>query len=311
VNKVSSLSCISLISADPHSLARFYCHAFGFAAERTFHVEDAACGLLAGSLQGAADIVSLRLGLQQIELIGPIPSGRAYPPDVSGKSYIFQHFAIVTADLGEAYERLRREPDWTSISSQGPQRLPAASGGVTAFKFRDPEGHPLELIEFPPGPMSSRWHAARNEQICLGIDHSAISVADTKRSIAFYEALGLAQSGGSLNQGEEQSRLDGIADATVEVTSLAIPACAPPHVELLCYRDTPPYRSSRVPLPSPAVNDVAATQLVFSMKEESIISDLCERHRRAHIFGPVVCDDKVLALLRDPDGHLIRIEASV
>jgi catechol 2,3-dioxygenase-like lactoylglutathione lyase family enzyme len=310
VNKVSSLSRISLISADPHNLARFYCRAFGFTVERTFHVENTACGPLAVSPLGAADIVSLRLGLQQIELIGPAPSGRPYPPGVSGKSTLFQHFAIVATDLGEAYERLRREPDWTSISSQGPQRLPAASGGVTAFKFRDPEGHPLELIEFPPGPMSSTWHPERNEQICLGIDHSAISVADTKRSIAFYEALGLAQSGGSLNRGEEQSRLDGIEDATVEVTSLAIPACAPPHVELLCYRDTPAYSSSRVQLPS-AVNDLAATQLVFSMREESIISDLCETHRRAHIFGPVVCDDKVLALLRDPDGHLIRIEAAV
>jgi catechol 2,3-dioxygenase-like lactoylglutathione lyase family enzyme len=310
VNGVSSLSRISLISADPHRLARFYCHAFGFTLDKTFHVGNADFGPLVGSPQGTADIILLRLGLQLIELIGIIPSGRAYPPGVSGKSPLFQHFAIVAADIGEAYRRLLREPDWTPISRNGPQRLPAASGGATAFKFRDPEGHPLELIEFPPGPTSSMWSVDQKEQICRGIDHSAISVADTERSVAFYEALGLAQSGGSLNRGNEQSRLDGIENAIVEVTSLAVRACAPPHVELLCYRDNLFHQSSRAQLP-PAVNDVAATQLVFSMGEDSVISDLCERHRSAHIFGPIVCDDKVSALLRDPDGHLIRLEVSV
>jgi catechol 2,3-dioxygenase-like lactoylglutathione lyase family enzyme len=296
VTEVSCLSHISLVSADPHRLARFYCSAFGFTVEKTF--------------SGAVNAIFLRLGQQLIELIGAGLSGQAYPPDISGNNPLFQHFAIVVADIAKAYERLRREPHWAAISREGPQCLPAASGGVTAFKFRDPEHHPLELIEFPPGPVSSTWRADRDGQICLGIDHSAISIADTQRSTAFYESLGLRRSGGSLNQGGEQSRLDGIENAIVEVTSLTIPACAPPHVELLCYRDNLLDGSSRIQS-LPATTDIAATQLVFSARDYSQVSELCEQHRSAHISGPVVRDDKVSALLRDPDGHLLRFEAPI
>ena len=54
----------------------------------------------------------------------------------------------------------RQYPGWTPISTSGPQLLPAASGGVSAFKFRDPEGHPLELIAFPPGAVPPQWQTA-------------------------------------------------------------------------------------------------------------------------------------------------------
>ena len=36
------------------------------------------------------------------------------------------------------------------ITVGGPIRLPCASGGARAFKFRDEDGHPLELLEFHP-----------------------------------------------------------------------------------------------------------------------------------------------------------------
>ncbi len=39
----------------------------------------------------------------------------------------------------------------------GPERLPARSGGVSAFKFRDPDGHPLELLAFPPEAVPPIW----------------------------------------------------------------------------------------------------------------------------------------------------------
>ena len=44
----------------------------------------------------------------------------------------------------------------------------------------------------------------------LGIDHSAIAVSDSARSIAFYEALGLRVAARALNSGHEQARLDGV-----------------------------------------------------------------------------------------------------
>ena len=96
----------------------------------------------------------------------------------------FQHFAIVVSDMTAAYANLQVLQNWTAIS-RWPANSPPSSGGVTAFKFRDPEGHPLELLTFAPGPKSARW-SLRSDNNYLGIDHSAISVADTDRSVAFY-----------------------------------------------------------------------------------------------------------------------------
>jgi catechol 2,3-dioxygenase-like lactoylglutathione lyase family enzyme len=45
----------------------------------------------------------------------------------------------------------------------------------------------------------------------LGIDHSALSVASTSRSLAFYRALSLRVSERSVNRGPAQERLDGVA----------------------------------------------------------------------------------------------------
>ena len=56
-----------------------------------------------------------------------------------------------------------------------------------------------------------------------GIDHSAIAVSDTERSVGFYRSLGFEVSYTSLNQGAPQSRLDGLADARVHITGLRPP----------------------------------------------------------------------------------------
>ena len=95
-----------------------------------------------------------------------------------GDDVRFQHFAIVARDMRAAFERLRNFAGWTRISRGGPRRLPASSGGVTAFKFRDPEGHPIELLHFPsrPGALPT-------------IDHTAISVYDAEKSIVFTSDL--------------------------------------------------------------------------------------------------------------------------
>src|SRR5205814_1846750 len=69
---------------------------------------------------------------------------------------------------------------------------------------------------------------------CLGIDHSAIVVANTGRSVAFYrDVLGFAIGPQSLNRGKEQIRLDRVPDAVVEVTSLDPAPVSTPHLEFL------------------------------------------------------------------------------
>jgi catechol 2,3-dioxygenase-like lactoylglutathione lyase family enzyme len=231
------------------------------------------------------------------------PPGCSYPGDVPGWDPLFQHFAIVVSDITAAYANLQALHNWTAISTDGPQILAPSSGGVTAFKFRDPEGHPLEMLAFAPGAMPAHW-AIRSGSLYLGIDHSAISVADTGRSVAFYGRLGLAHTARSLNVGREQEKLDNVLGAVVEVTALAPPMQATPHVELLCYRgnfDRREHLTNR--------NDVAATQLVFEV-ERDVFDAIVALNRDTTIARSTAPESGGLrALLRDPDGHLLCIES--
>ena len=242
------IATFHLVTLDLDRLVHFYADVLGFAAEggtAAIHEEEMALLGLAGS--GVRQ--RLRLGAEQI--------------------------AIETFDIPAAVARLAGA---TPISPAGPSRLPASSGGVTAFKFRDPDGHPLEFLQFPPGG-SPRWTGATppDPGIGLGIDHSAISVSDAAASIGFYEALGLKAVAGSHNVGPAQDALDGLADVEVDVRPLEPPSSAP-HLELLAYLHPrgaagPPLRPS----------DVAATRIGWT--------------------------GLATALLRDPDGHLQQVTA--
>ena len=257
----------------------------------------------AGVAGATARVITLRLGHETIELVGVQPPGRPYPPAVSGRSLLFQHFAIVVSDMTTAYSRLSAYPHWSPISTGGPQPLPAASGGVTAFKFRDPDGHPLELIAFSPNSIPANWQTS-SASGCLGIDHSAISIADTEQSVRFYEQLGLTRIGGTLNFGPEQDMLDNIAGALVKVTALAPPQFSTPHIELLCYRGR---FDQEIALP--AVNDVAATQLVLSVERSKMLDALCAQSDDVVLSGPVRIEHGALrTIVRDPDGHLLCLE---
>jgi catechol 2,3-dioxygenase-like lactoylglutathione lyase family enzyme len=154
-----------------------------------------------------------------------------------------------------ALAHLQRVPGWTAMSKGGPQHLPQRSGGVTAFKFQDPDGHPLELLAFPAHAVPAPWKERSAHGIFLGIDHSAISVRDTAISTAFYQRLGFRVTAQTLNHGEAQARLDGVSSPQVEVTALSL-TVPTPHLELLCYRS-----AARPCHPVLASNDLAATRI--------------------------------------------------
>ncbi len=219
----------------------FYMQALGFTP-----LGPAAQNPALANLLGVGGVVSLHLGLgaQQLELTQCSPPGAPYPPAAQSNDIFFQHIAIITQDITEAFRRAMRAGA-VPISTGGPQRLPASSGGVTAWKFRDPEGHPLEFLQFSTGTKSS----------ATGYDHSAICVVDAGCSVAFYTKLGLQARHQQLNQGAEQDGLDGLAQVRVEVVAMA-PPDAPPHVELLAYHE-PGARTQLRP------NDIAADRLVF------------------------------------------------
>lgn len=280
---ISKLVRFSLTTVDANALAAFYENAFGcrkFATERLSGPEfESLMGIQGGALR-----ILLKLGQEIVELLQFDQVGRPYPRRTSASDLIFQHFAIVVRDMDQAYQRLMATGGSTPISRAGPQRLPKSSGGVTAFKFRDPEGHPLEFLTFPKNNVPSIWRSESGDN-CLGIDHSAISVSDMARSVVFYENLGFEISARTLNEGLEQEMLDNLSGVRVEVTALK-PSQGTPHLELLCYR-TPP--QNRVTGRSNA--DIANTRLVLQTREASNIKDGC-----------VVQRDVV-----DPDGHHVMI----
>jgi catechol 2,3-dioxygenase-like lactoylglutathione lyase family enzyme len=301
VTPVARLTRIILNAADPDKLARFFEDALGFERMREHRAEKNDFAPAAGLPGACARTFTLALGECRLDLVEV--RGRPYPDVVPGWSPIFQHCAIVTADFNAAMARLRRRTDWRAISTGGPEVLPQRSGGVTAFKFRDPEGHPLELLSFPNGTGPKIWRSGIGHDPCLGIDHSAISVADTRRSVAFYAALGLTAEARSLNIGPEQDRLDDVSGATVEVTALTLPAGTKPHLELLCYRGDFP-RNEQIP----DVDDVAATRLVFAVTSMAALQVFSTTHADS-IMAPGVERPGVSSwLLRDPDEHILQLE---
>jgi catechol 2,3-dioxygenase-like lactoylglutathione lyase family enzyme len=165
----------------------------------------------------------------------------------------FQHLALVVNDMDLAYAHLSSHAGWCPISDGGPQLLPPGNGAVRAFKFRDPDGHPLELIWFPPAQGRAVWHQKVPAALFLGIDHSAFSVASTPRSLAFYRALGLRVSERSVNRGPAQERLDGLPSARVRVTGLRPVSAASPGLELLSY--CPSGRTAGMAFPNDLVTD--------------------------------------------------------
>ena len=220
----------------------------------------------------------LGLGHETIELV---PSaGRPIPSDSRSNDRGFQHLAIVVSDIERAYPVVL-QAGAVPISA-GPQLLPAwnpNAGGIRAVYFRDPDGHPLELIQFPPDKGDGRWQD--KDRLFLGIDHSAIAASDTEWSLAFYRGrLGLRIAGTSENWGIEQERLSAVPKAHVRITALR--AANGLGIELLDYLMPGDGR----PMPADTrPDDIWAEEIVLHAGDFPIPEER----------------------LRDPDGHALRI----
>ncbi len=258
-----AIECFRLVTNDPERLAAFY-RAIGFDVGEAAPIPDAdmkLLGLSGGGSRVAMSLGQIGLGLERFD-----HPGRPYPRDATACDFVFQHLALVTDDAEAAWNRARHAGA-APISRAGPVTLSKSAGGVTAIKFRDPEGHPLEFIQFPRAA-NSEWKGAG----VMGIDHTAISVSDGAASRRFYARHGLSEAGATVNHGPTQDALDGLGGVQVDVVPMN-PAHKTPHVEMLCYRH--PVGS---PTRSLAPNDVAATRIVWRSNGDGLI--------------------------RDPDGHL-------
>jgi catechol 2,3-dioxygenase-like lactoylglutathione lyase family enzyme len=273
--RLSAIAGFRLVTADLSRLSAFYRDVLGFMLDGPQQAISGDEMRLLG-LRGSGRRQALRLGGQAVAIEQFDPPGRPYPADGDAASLSFQHLALVIADMEQAFQRVRGQ---VAISQDGPQHLPPSSGGVVAYKFRDPDGHPLELLQFRDDARPHAWQdkSAIAGQIGLGIDHSAISVVDVDSSIAFYGSLGLKPGERTLNRGTQQQRLDSLRDAQVTVTPMQASE-GTPHLELLGY-----LVPRGAPGPVLQANDIAATRIVWHGTRT--------------------------ALLRDPDGHLQQIAA--
>ena len=309
--RATAVTTVGMTVSDLERSVEFYSRVLGFEKESEIEVTGAAYERLQGLFGLRMRMARLRLGAERIELTEYLaPStGRPIPADSRSQDHWFQHIAIVVSDMDAAYRRLRDHR--VRHASSGPQRLPdwnPDAGGIQAFYFKDPDGHVLEVIAFPPGKGDPRWQAA-SPRLFLGIDHTAIVVADTERSLAFYrDRLGLVVAGESENHGTEQEQLNNVFGARLRITTLRAPAG--PGIELLEYlapRDGRPFP------PDSRANDLVHWQTTLVVGD---LSGTAERLRAARAPlvspGPVRLPDAALGFgsgltVRDPDGHVMRL----
>ncbi|QQS46657.1 MAG: VOC family protein [Acidobacteriota bacterium] len=256
----------------------------------------------------------MKLGSEMIELTEYLaPRGRPVPIDSRSNDRWFQHIAIITGDMDEAYRWLRRHK--VEHASTGPQRLPdwnPNAGGIKAFYFKDPDGHPLEILEFPEGKGDPKWHRlakADRSRLFLGIDHTAIVVGDTDQSLKFYrDTLGLKVAGESENYGIEQERLNNVFGARLRITALR--AASGPGIEFLEYLAPGDGRTSPVDKKS---NDL----INWRTSLRTVDLDEAGRVMRAKKYsfispGAITLPDRLQGfsrglLVRDPDAHTLRL----
>lgn len=252
----------------------------------------------------------LRLGDEEIELTDYLTTGgRAIPEDARSNDLWFQHIAIVVSDMQAAYSRLKAHK--VIHVSTAPQTLPKsipAAEGIKAFYFRDPDGHNLELIYFPPGKGNPKWQSKSNE-IFRGIDHTAIGVSQTEASKRFYgDMLGIAYQSESYNSGSEQEHLNNVAGAKLHISGNRAPAG--PGVEFLEYLSP---RTGRTYPGDERTDDLVHWETILTTAS---LDALYAKLKAANIrmISPMVAnipDAQYLYkrgfYLRDPDGHVVGI----
>jgi catechol 2,3-dioxygenase-like lactoylglutathione lyase family enzyme len=307
---VDGVDSVAITVGDLDAEVKFYTDVLDFRLEQRSEVAGDGYEHLYGVFGARVRIARLALGDEHLELVEFLaPRGRPVPADSRSNDGWFQHVAIIVSDMAKAYERLRERG--VTHASTGPQRLPdwnPNAGGIEAFYFRDPEGHNLEVLHFPPGKGADKWQRAGGA-LFLGIDHTAIVVTDTDRSLAFYrDALGLRVAGASENYGPEQERLNNVFGARLRITALR--ADAGPGVELLEY--LAPRSGRPMPIDTQA-SDLWYWQINLGSGALDASDQAVRRGHYAYLSpGVVALDDRSLGLaraltVRDPDGHALRL----
>src|SRR5436309_645972 len=299
---VRDVGAIGLTVGDLERVLPFYTNTLPFELKGITTARGAEQDALLGLNGTKTRSAELLLGQERITITEHLTNkGRPIPPDSRSFDHWFQHIAIVVSDMDRAYEHLRHAK--VKHVSTAPQTLPAwnkDAGGIKAFYFRDPEDHVLEIIWFPPGKGDPKWQQPRTN-LFLGIDHTAIVVSDTERSLAFYrDLLGMRIAGGAENYGTEQEYLNQVFGARLRITGLRAPRG--PGIEFLEYITPPGGRSLTA--------DAKANDLVF-WNTRLAVDDVAKLSAKLRESGVAFVSKPSSAhsqIVRDPDGHALQLD---
>jgi catechol 2,3-dioxygenase-like lactoylglutathione lyase family enzyme len=268
----------ALTVADLDRSVAFFEQALGFEKLSDRIIVDRDYDYLVGTFGVRVRCAMLRLGDESVQLEQFLSApGKPIPPDSRSNDLWFQHFAVVVSDMDRAYQHVSRF-SVRGISS-APQTIPesnSGAAGIKAYKFRDPDGHPLELLFFPPDKGNPKWQQTGGK-LFLGVDHSAIGISDTEKSIAFYrDVLGLRVAGGGVNTGPTQEQLDNAFGAVVRITGLRPERTAGPGLEFLQYLTPGDGRPAPV---DARPNDLAATRVIVEVDDlHGLLATLQRNH---------------------------------
>ena len=306
---VQAVDAVGMTVADMDRSIEFFSNVLTFEKVSDVEVTGGDYERLQGLFGLRMRVVRMKLGDESIELTEYLAHrGRPFPSDTRSNDHWFQHVAIIVSDMDAAYRILRQHK--VQHASSGPQRLPdwnKNAGGIQAFYFRDPDGHFLEILQFPEGKGDSRWQ--RRDRLFLGIDHTAIVVDDTEESLKFYrDTLGFKVVGASENYDTEQEHLNNVFGARLRITALR--ASSGPGIEFLEYLAP---RDGR-PMPVGAkANDIAHWQTRVLTQDVAAAAQ-ATRNRKFALVSPGVINlpSKDLGiskgvLVRDPDGHVVEL----
>ncbi|WP_216899963.1 VOC family protein [Synechococcus sp. CCY 9618] len=319
---VPVIESVGFTTTDAEAAAAFFRRELGFQAEGgAILVPPGPYTQLVGLPGARLKLVHLRLGSERLELSEVLDpgrgarAGRPLPAESRSCDRWFQHICVVVDAMEAASTGVRRRIAGGALVaiSSAPQRLPAwnrAAAGIEAFKFHDPEGHPIELLQFPADKGDPRWHRLPGR--FKGLDHSAIAVADTARTARFYgNLLGFHQAADGINQGPEQERLDGLPNVQVRIT--AHRAARGMGLEALEY--LAPNRGRPMPADL-GFQDLAHWQVRVR------VDDLDGVAEQVSSFGGTVLSPGIVSLaepwleagralqIADPDGHRLQLVAA-
>ncbi|MCP9810060.1 VOC family protein [Cyanobium sp. HWJ4-Hawea] len=293
--------------ADTNSMVNFFEEIFDFESQGCTNIPNLSCSQFWGYPNSSVHVNTLKLGRELLEIrsSSDINSFRL-PVDTNGNDLWFRHFAIVTSNIDDAFNRIRDHVIFTSTS---PQTLPSwnvKASGIKAFKFKTPEHHSIELIQFPPGKGKPEWQS--KDKLFLGIDHTAISVGNVESSRLFYEKIiGMNFLGSGTNYGVEQSSLDGLVNSKVEILSFGVDDGI--GLEFLHYVEPADGRKN---------NNITGVNWYFRV----VVCNLNEVAQKAFDNGvqwvsngiqeiDAISDFRRGLVLRDPDGHIVEVMESL